>query len=179
MTATLTLIGLLVLAALAGAQRPGGIGTPLLATPLISKLNEQAGKIRQARANRCLSPPVFRWDPGHLVPERARPQVINQRRERLRANRARDSQCIPWPWDALAECESGGRWDYNGSSGFDGGLQFLPSTWVTASQLIGVNSRYQFAWQAPAIVQVRVAQAWLAVTSWAQWPACSRELGLR
>ncbi|MDX1619547.1 MAG: transglycosylase family protein, partial [Nitriliruptorales bacterium] len=25
-------------------------------------------------------------------------------------------------WDRLAQCESGGTWSYNGSSGFDGGL---------------------------------------------------------
>lgn len=94
----------------------------------------------------------------------------------------RSSQCapvIPWPWSALAQCESGGNWAYNGSSGFDGGLQFLPSTWNMAKVLVAGASQYAYAWQAPAVVQVRVAQAWLARTSWAQWPACSAALGLR
>ena len=146
-------------------------------TPLIQTLNGQVERIRNVRAVKCLSRPVFRWHPGYQVPAHMRLFVIGQRRARLAANRARESQCIPWPWNALAECESGGNWAYNGPSGFDGGLQFLPSTWNTARRLVGVD--YAYAYQAPAVVQVRVAQAWLAVTSWAQWPACSAKLGLR
>lgn len=95
----------------------------------------------------------------------------------------------PWPWIALADCESGdgdGRppyhadWDYNGY--FDGGLQFLPSTWDIARrkpEVYRVAWRYPYAYMAPAWVQVRVARNWLRYTSWAQWPACSRKLGLR
>jgi hypothetical protein len=145
-------------------------------TPLIDKLNETAAKIRAARASRCLSRPVFRWHPGYLVPEHMRAFVIRQRLVRLDRNRGMGSRCITWPWDALAECESGSRWGYNGPSGFDGGLQFHPGTWTTARGLVGV--RYAYAWQAPAWVQVRVAKAWLARTSWHQWPACARKLGL-
>lgn len=92
-------------------------------------------------------------------------------------------------WIRVADCESGdgdgkppyrASWSYNGS--FDGGLQFLPSTWRLAVRLPAVRAvalRYAFAYQAPAWVQIRVAQAWLAVTSWAQWPVCSRKLRLR
>lgn len=94
-------------------------------------------------------------------------------------------------WLKLADCETGdgdGRppyravWDYNGRSGFDGGLQFLPSTWSMAKQLPEVRGfarRHAFAYQAPAWAQILVAQAWLKRTSWAQWPACARKLGLR
>ena len=32
-------------------------------------------------------------------------------------------------WDAIAMCESSGRWDLNTGNGFWGGLQFTPSTW--------------------------------------------------
>lgn len=94
---------------------------------------------------------------------------------------------IPQPWLALADCESGdgdGRppyrpnWRVDGY--FDGGLQFLPSTWAAATRLYRNGSRrYRFAYEAPPIVQVRVAQRWLRATSWEQWPACSRKLGLR
>lgn len=87
-----------------------------------------------------------------------------------------------WPWGRLASCESGRRWAYDGSSGFDGGLQFHPSTWRQARELPAVRryaARYEYAWQAPAWVQVRVAEAWLEITSWGQWPKCSRDLGLR
>lgn len=78
-------------------------------------------------------------------------------------------------WDRLAACESGGDWSYNGGSGFDGGLQFLPSTWRMAG-----GTRYApYAYQATREQQIAIAKAWLAETSWAQWPACSRRLGLR
>ena len=32
-------------------------------------------------------------------------------------------------WDAIAQCESGGNWSINTGNGFNGGLQFTPSTW--------------------------------------------------
>jgi len=78
-------------------------------------------------------------------------------------------------WDRLAECESGGRWRYNGSSGFDGGLQFHPSTWRSFKP-----RRYpRYAWQAPRWKQIVVAKRVLRVQGWNAWPACSLRLGLR
>lgn len=85
----IALILLLCLAALAGAQQRTS------STPLIDTLNLQAGKIRQARAARCLTPPRFRWHPGHLVPPHMRGFVIRQRRARLAANRALPRLCSP------------------------------------------------------------------------------------
>lgn len=75
-------------------------------------------------------------------------------------------------WDRLAACESGGRWDYNGSSGFDGGLQFLPSTWNS------MNTGYAYAWQAPREVQIDAGKRLQARSGWGQWPSCSSKLGL-
>ena len=75
-------------------------------------------------------------------------------------------------WDRLSLCESGGRWDYNGSSGFDGGLQFSPATWNAMA------TDYAFAWQAPREVQIAAAQRLQARSGWGQWPACARKLGL-
>ncbi len=75
-------------------------------------------------------------------------------------------------WDRLAFCESGGRWDYNGGSGFDGGLQFLPSTWN------GLNTGYSYAWQAPREVQIEAGIRLQARSGWKQWPVCGRQLGL-
>ena len=92
-------------------------------------------------------------------------------------------------WIRMADCESGdgdgqapytASWAHNGY--FDGGLQFLPSTWNTAKRLREVRwfaARYGYAYQAPAWVQIRVADNWRRHTSWAQWPDCSRKLGLR
>lgn len=75
-------------------------------------------------------------------------------------------------WMQLAFCESGGRWDYNGSSGYDGGLQFLPSTWNA------MGTGYAYAWQAPAEVQIEAGKRLQARSGWGQWPACARKLGL-
>lgn len=75
-------------------------------------------------------------------------------------------------WDRLAFCESGGRWDYNGASGFDGGIQFLPATWTS------MNTGYTYAWQAPREVQIAVGMRLQARSGWGQWPACAKKLGL-
>ena len=32
-------------------------------------------------------------------------------------------------WDTVAKCESGGNWAINTGNGYQGGLQFSPSTW--------------------------------------------------
>ena len=78
-------------------------------------------------------------------------------------------------WLDLAECESNQRWDYNGSSGFDGGLQFLPATW----RGVGGTDFAEYAWQATPFEQVTVAERLLDVQGWGAWPTCSRKLGLR
>lgn len=80
-----------------------------------------------------------------------------------------------WPWGALASCESGRRWHYNGSSGFDGGLQHHPGTW-SAFKLPGYP---RYAWEATPLMQVKTAERVLAAQGWGAWPACARRLGLR
>lgn len=92
-------------------------------------------------------------------------------------------------WIRMADCESGdgdgkppyrASWHYNGLH--DGGLQFVPSTWNAAKRLSEVRriaAHYGYAYHAPAWVQIRVADNWRRHTSWAQWPTCSRKLGLR
>ena len=111
---------------------------------------------------------------------------------------------IPWPWIAIADCESGDgpraagppyhpKWDYHGPT-YDGGLNFLYSTWDRAWELrrrdldrkhgrkfrvTQIGSASLDAWRHSAIVQVRVAIDWLSRTSWSQWPVCSRAVGVR
>ena len=75
-------------------------------------------------------------------------------------------------WIQLSYCESGGRWDYNGASGYDGGLQFSPGTWNS------MNTGYQYAWQAPMEVQIEAGKRLQARSGWGQWPACAKKLGL-
>ncbi len=69
-------------------------------------------------------------------------------------------------WDRVAACESGGRWNYNGSSGFDGGLQFLPSTWLA----YGGGQYAPYAHMASRLQQMTVASR-LPLSS---WPYCGR-----
>ena len=80
-------------------------------------------------------------------------------------------------WDQLAQCESGGNWSINTGS-FDGGLQFLPSTWTAQG-----GGRYApYAYQATRDQQIAIAERLLAATGGsyrASWPGCSRHLGLR
>ncbi len=72
-------------------------------------------------------------------------------------------------WDALAQCESGGDWSYNGSSGYDGGLQFAPSTWISA----GGGQYAPEAWMATREQQIAVAERVLASSGRGAWPGCS------
>jgi len=78
-------------------------------------------------------------------------------------------------WLRLAVCESGSRWDYNGGSGYDGGLQFSPTSW----RAMGGREFAEYAWQATPIQQMFVAERLLDEQGWRAWPTCSRKLGLR
>ncbi len=77
-------------------------------------------------------------------------------------------------WDRLAQCESSGNWSSNVGT-FDGGLQFLPSTW----RAYGGAQYAPYANQATRQQQIAVAERVLAGQGWRAWPACSRKLGLR
>ena len=83
-------------------------------------------------------------------------------------------------WDQVAQCESTWRWDYNGRSGFDGGVQFHPRTW----NAYGGGEFAQYAWQARPEQQIAVAER-LAYYGWQRpdgvvvqpqgpraWPRC-------
>lgn len=77
-------------------------------------------------------------------------------------------------WDQLAQCESGGNWAINTGNGFQGGLQFTPSTWKA-------HGGQQFAPSANLASreeQIVVAERVLASQGWGAWPACSARLGL-
>lgn len=84
------------------------------------------------------------------------------------ANAAADST-----WDKVAQCESGGRWDINTGNGFQGGLQFTPSTW----RGFGGAEFAPAAAQATRPQQIVVAERVLAKQGWGAWPVCSRQAG--
>src|SRR5205085_6907194 len=47
-------------------------------------------------------------------------------------------------WDAIAQCESLGRWDLNTGNGFWRGLQFTPNTWFAYG-----GGRFGGSWRSP------------------------------
>lgn len=77
-------------------------------------------------------------------------------------------------WDRLAACETGGRWSYDGPSGYDGGLQFHPDTWIA----YGGGEYAPTADRASRAQQITVAERVQAGQGWDAWPACAAELGL-
>ncbi|MEV0250422.1 transglycosylase family protein [Nocardia sp. NPDC050712] len=78
-------------------------------------------------------------------------------------------------WDRLAQCEAGGNWGINTGNGFQGGLQFSPSTWKAH----GGQEYAPSAHQASREEQIAVAEKVLASQGWGAWPSCSSSLGLR
>ncbi|WP_010542138.1 transglycosylase family protein [Dietzia alimentaria] len=85
------------------------------------------------------------------------------------ANAAPDSD-----WDRLAQCESGGNWAINTGNGYQGGVQFSPSTWAA----YGGTQYAPTANQATREQQIAIAEKTLAGQGWGAWPACSAKLGL-
>ncbi|MEV6951889.1 transglycosylase family protein [Streptomyces sp. NPDC051183] len=79
-----------------------------------------------------------------------------------------------WPWDCVADCESGGRWAVNTGNGFYGGLQFWQPTWeehggLAYARRADLASREQ---------QIRVAEELLGKQGWEAWPVCAKRYGL-
>jgi peptidoglycan hydrolase CwlO-like protein len=69
-------------------------------------------------------------------------------------------------WDAIAQCESGGRWHLD--STYDGGLQFHPDTWLAYG-----GGRYaRYAWQASREQQIDIAEKVLDGQGPGAWPNC-------
>ncbi|ALG06011.1 transglycosylase family protein [Kibdelosporangium phytohabitans] len=68
-------------------------------------------------------------------------------------------------WDAVAQCESGGRWNINTGNGYQGGLQFHPRTWAA-------NGGTGSAAGASREEQIRVAENVLRTQGIKAWPKC-------
>lgn len=77
-----------------------------------------------------------------------------------------------WPWDDLAECESGGDWQINTGNGFYGGLQFTLQSWrgVGGTGYPHQHSRREQIYRGELLQDIQ---------GWGAWPACSRKVGLR
>jgi hypothetical protein len=70
-------------------------------------------------------------------------------------------------WDAIAQCESSGNWAINTGNGYYGGLQFLPSTWLS-------NGGTGMPHNASREEQIRVAENVLRTQGIGAWPTCGR-----
>ena len=77
-------------------------------------------------------------------------------------------------WDSIAQCESGGNWSINTGNGYQGGLQFSPSTWAA----YGGTDYAATADGATREQQIAVAEKVQAAQGWGAWPACTASLGI-
>ncbi len=75
-------------------------------------------------------------------------------------------------WDTVASCESGGNWAINTGNGYQGGLQFAPSTWSGH----GGGEFAPAAHLATKEEQIAVAERVLATQGKGAWPTCGRGL---
>ncbi|OBF87813.1 transglycosylase [Mycobacterium sp. 852002-51152_SCH6134967] len=75
-------------------------------------------------------------------------------------------------WDRVASCESGGNWAINTGNGYQGGLQFAPSTWTGH----GGGEYAPAAHLASKEEQIAVAERVLASQGKGAWPTCGKGL---
>jgi resuscitation-promoting factor RpfA len=73
-------------------------------------------------------------------------------------------------WDAIARCESSGRWHINTGNGYYGGLQFSRSTWRAHG-----GAKYgTTADKATKTNQIRIAEKVRSTQGLGAWPVCGR-----
>ncbi|ORA80822.1 resuscitation-promoting factor RpfA [Mycolicibacter kumamotonensis] len=75
-------------------------------------------------------------------------------------------------WDRVAGCESGNNWGINTGNGYQGGLQFSPSTWSAH----GGGKYAPSAHLASREQQIAIAEHVLATQGRGAWPVCGRGL---
>jgi len=75
-------------------------------------------------------------------------------------------------WDTVAACESSGNWAINTGNGYQGGLQFSPSTWLG----YGGGQFASAANLATKEQQIAIAEKVLAGQGRGAWPVCGRGL---
>ncbi|GAA2789965.1 LysM peptidoglycan-binding domain-containing protein [Crossiella cryophila] len=78
-------------------------------------------------------------------------------------------------WDAIAQCESGGRWNIATGNGYYGGLQFDRGTWLSN----GGGQYAPYAHQASKAQQIAVAERLFAARGTSPWPHCGKRAGVK
>jgi hypothetical protein len=74
-------------------------------------------------------------------------------------------------FERIAACESGGRWDIQNGNGYEGGLQWVHSTWLSVG---GAGS----AARASKLEQIYRGVLLMRRAGWGQWPVCRRAAGV-
>jgi transglycosylase-like protein len=82
-----------------------------------------------------------------------------------------DTGGIYWPWNELAECESGGNWSINTGNGYYGGLQFSLTSW----RAVGGSG---YPHEHSASEQIHRGELLQDIQGWGAWPTCARIVGL-
>lgn len=126
----------------------------------------------------AIGPVRWRWEKSYRWCRESlglEPQYVDKAYQQMRRCWVHHGRVKEWPWGKLAGCESGRRWKYNGRSGFDGGLQFLPRTW----RVFKPEGYPRFAYLATPKMQVHVAKRVLRRQGKRAWPVCSRRIGWR
>ncbi|NKX50219.1 DUF348 domain-containing protein, partial [Arthrobacter deserti] len=135
----------------------GGAGARTMVYAIV--LEDGTETERELVSNKVTSEPV---DRKVVVGTKERPQP------------EADSTNVGGPWQARAQCESGGNWSINTGNGYYGGLQFSQSSWLGA----GGGKYAPYPHMASASEQVATAEVLRGSGGWGHWPACAAKLGL-
>lgn len=164
--------GFLAFAAPADAHRAAR-STPGSGGPVLSRT---ASTVGAARASLGLPPlPSAPARSATSAPSAGTPARNGDRAYTVsaRADRGGGRRADDATWVALARCESGGDPTAVGGGGrYHGAFQFTLDTWHSLGYP-GDPLEYPFS------AQLEAAKRLQARSGWAQWPACSRTLGLR
>ena len=145
------------------------------AAPVIEKKDDsmKAGETKVVRSGKPGVRNVtyaFVYENGRLASKHVIKQDVLKK---PRAKVVRVGTQVPdGPWDALAQCESGGNWHINTGNGYYGGLQFSLGTWHAYGGT-GLPSQHSRETQIAIATKLRNASG-----GYGAWPACAAKLGL-
>lgn len=118
--------------------------------------------------------PTSEPDPEPAPVEKAEPEPVDVEPVSTNTGAAAPAVADGSVWDSIAQCESGGNWAINTGNGYQGGLQFSPSTW----QAYGGGEYAASADGATREQQIAVAEKVQAAQGWGAWPSCTSQLGI-
>lgn len=151
----------------------------VLLLPLVTLFGSQqykANPYREARVIRALGEGASAPPPFASVNAAVNNGVVPVASES--PQEPREINPVPSVWHELAVCESGWygepRWDYNGPSGFDGGVQFHPNTWSSYKH----DGYPDYAYQATPEQQIEIGRLVAAEQGAGAWPSCTAKLGI-